>query len=241
MAASNLIQHTQCFIAGTLVACLDEEGNEITKPIEDIKDGDKVLAFDEKTGENTYKPVLHLFRNKSKEWTGVTVNGEEIISTPGHKYYLPNTKAWVSAEELEVGINVLLSNGEYGIIEAIRAIHYDTPQTTYNFEVADVHTYYVGTGVCVHNRTCGGKQKRLKEISQDDKISKTLRNEIIEDYKRTGKYHLPEGYQLRHRIGFEAAKGYDYSYTDLQLIANHQIETRLQIKLKLIRQINRGV
>ena len=107
----------QCFIAGTLVACLDEEGNEITKPIEDIKVGDKVLAYDEKTGENTYKPVLHLFRNKSEEWTGVTVNGEEIISTPGHKYYLPNTKAWVSAEELEVGINVLLSNGEYGIIE----------------------------------------------------------------------------------------------------------------------------
>ena len=61
--------------------------------------------------------MLHLFRNKSKEWTGVTVNGEEIISTPGHKYYLPNTKAWVSAEELEVGINVLLSNGGYGIIE----------------------------------------------------------------------------------------------------------------------------
>ena len=107
----------QCFIAGTLVACLDEEGNEITKPIEDIKVGDKVLAYDEKTGENTYKPVLHLFRNKSEEWRGVTVNGEEIISTPGHKYYLPNTKAWVSAEELEVGINVLLSNGEYGIIE----------------------------------------------------------------------------------------------------------------------------
>ncbi|MBP5356579.1 MAG: hypothetical protein J6Y68_00335 [Clostridia bacterium] len=40
-----------CFIAGTLVACLDEEGNEITKPIEDIRVGDKVLAYDEKTGK----------------------------------------------------------------------------------------------------------------------------------------------------------------------------------------------
>ena len=41
---------------------------------------------------------------------GVTVNGKEIISTPGHKYYLPETKAWVSAEDLKIGDNVGLSN-----------------------------------------------------------------------------------------------------------------------------------
>ena len=168
-----------CFIAGTLVACLDEEGNEITKPIEDIRVGDKVLAYDEKTGKNTYKPVLHLFRNKSEEWTGIIVNGEEIISTPGHKYFLPESKKWVSAEKLEVGINVLLSNGEYGIIEAVRSVHYDIPQTTYNFEVADVHTYYVGTGVCVHN------------MCQGEKSASTLNHELsdveLKNFGQNGK------------------------------------------------------
>ena len=87
----------------------------------------------------------------------------EIVSTPGHKYFLPETKKWVSAEDLKVGVKVLLSDGSYGIIEAVRAIHYDEPQTTYNFEVSDFHTYYVGNGVLVHNMNgggCGGANKR---------------------------------------------------------------------------------
>ena len=120
-----------------------------------------------------YKPVIRLFRNESKDWTGVTVNGEEIVSTPGHKYFLPETKEWISAENLKVGTKVLLSDGSCAIIEAVRAIHYDEPQTTYNFEVEDFHTYYVGTGVLVHNRNCNdlGKagEKKIATRSGMDK------------------------------------------------------------------------
>ena len=143
----------QCFITGTLVLCMDENGNECHKPIEEVKVGDKVWAYDEETGESDWKPVVRLFRNESKDWTGVTVNGLEIVSTPGHKYCLPETKKWVSAEELKVGVKVLLSDGGYGIIEAVRAIHYDEPQTTYNFEVVEFHTYYISElNILVHNR-----------------------------------------------------------------------------------------
>ena len=111
----------RCFIAGTLV--LTEEGY---KKIEDIQVGDMVLAYDEETGEQCYKPVKQLFRNESKDWTSVTVSGgEEIISTPGHKYYLPETKSWVAAENLKIGTKVLLSDGSYGIVEAVKPIHYD--------------------------------------------------------------------------------------------------------------------
>ncbi len=32
----------------------------------------------------------------------------------------------------------------------------EAPETTYNFEVEDYHTYYVGeASVCVHNANCG--------------------------------------------------------------------------------------
>ena len=48
----------------------------------------------------------------------------------------------------------MLSNGQLSKIQKTRAIHYDTPQTTYNFEVEDFHTYYVETGVLVHNQNC---------------------------------------------------------------------------------------
>lgn len=139
-----------CFMAGTLVHC--EDG---LKRIEDVKVGDKVLAYNEETGEQDYKTVLHLFRNESKDWTGITVNDKEIVSTPGHKYYLPLTKQWVSAKDLKIGDTVLLSNGQQAKIQTTRSIHYETPQTTYNFEVEDFHTYYVETGVLVHNMDCG--------------------------------------------------------------------------------------
>lgn len=140
----------KCFKEGTLV-----ETEDGLKPIDEIQVGDKVLAYDEETGGQAYKPVLRLFRNTSQDWTGVTVNGEEIISTPKHKYYLPESKSWKSAEELKVGTKVLLTDGSYGIIEAVKAIHNDEPETTYNFEVADFHTYYVTESkVLVHN-VCG--------------------------------------------------------------------------------------
>ena len=65
----------------------------------------------------------------------------------------------------------MLSDGSYGIVEAVKPIHYDKPQTTYNFEVADVHTYYVGNGVLVHNmngQPCGKiTNKEATKVAKD--------------------------------------------------------------------------
>jgi len=186
-----------CFAEGTLVLCLDEDGKECHKPIEDISVGDLVWAYDEVSGEMDWMPVVQLFRNKSSDWTGVTIGGEEIISTPGHKYFLPdNTKRreldevhehacyyglsekWVSAKHLKPGDKVLLASGEYGTIETVRDINYTEPQTTYNFEVEGYHTYFVGkTSVCVHNKGCPpgddgfGRFSDGMELSVDDALS----------------------------------------------------------------------
>ena len=138
-----------CFSAGTLVYC--EDGK---KEIEDIRIGDRVLACDPETGEQAYKTVVCLFRNESCDWIGISVNSEEIISTPGHKYYLPFDNQWKSAFELNVGDTVLLVDGNYAEIQSVRSIQYDIPQITYNIEVEDFHTYYVGSGVLVHNKKC---------------------------------------------------------------------------------------
>ena len=171
-----------------------------------------MLAYDEETGEQAYKPVVQLFRNESKDWVGVTVNGKEIISTPGHKYYLPETKAWVSAEDLKVGYKVLTSDGEYATIEAVRPIHYKTPQTTYNFEVADFHTYYVGTGVLVHNKNCGfGKYKDGMKMTEDEAL------DAAQDF-------LGEGYREVSADRFVSADGMRQvrmSPKDLAVVNNH--------------------
>ena len=154
----------ECFIAGTLVLTTEE-----LKSIEEIQVGDEVLAYEEETGEQAYKPVVRLLRNETKAWYHVKVNGEEIICTGGHPFYVLNaeedrkvvefegvkasgTGTWICARELKVSDQVLLSDGSCAIIEAVEVEQLEQSETTYNFEVADFHTYYVSDNkVLVHN------------------------------------------------------------------------------------------
>lgn len=85
-----------------------------------------------------------------------------------------------------------------------------TPVTVYNFQVEDYHTYYASSGVLVHN-TCGrtGKQARLCELANDDKLSSALRGEVKRDLNAIARgqrttIRVPQGYQLSYRIGYSA-------------------------------------
>lgn len=53
----------------------------------------------------------------------------------------------------------MLENGKYGIIKRVTFQQLEIPETTYNFEVEDYHTYYVGNdGILTHNTgNCGSE------------------------------------------------------------------------------------
>ena len=162
----------KCFKAGTLIACLDQAGKETLKPIEEIEVGDKVLAYDEETGEQCYKEVVRLFRNETQEWHHVFVNGEEIVCTAEHPFYVEE-KGFVPARELKERDNLLLSDGSKVEIDSLRIEYVDIPETTYNFEVKDFHTYYVShSNVLVHNvceKAAMRAAKRSENISINEK------------------------------------------------------------------------
>lgn len=118
-----------------------------------------MLAYDEETGEKAYKEVVRLFRNETKEWYHIHVDGEEIVCTGGHPFYVAEFNGFVPARELKPGKKLLLSDGKYGIIVSVKIEELEIPETTYNFEVEDFHTYYVGENpVCVHNANCSVNQ-----------------------------------------------------------------------------------
>ena len=55
----------------------------------------------------------------------------------------------------------MLFDGKSGTVERTVCVKLAAPETTYNFEVADFHTYYVGSnGVLVHNTDCWNTQKK---------------------------------------------------------------------------------
>ena len=172
--ATQAIQNAapKCFKAGTLIACLDQAGKETLKPIEEIEVGDKVLAYDEETGEQCYKEVVRLFRNETQEWHHVFVNGEEIVCTAEHPFYVDG-KGFVPARELKERDNLLLSDGSKVEIESLKTEHVEIPETTYNFEVKDFHTYYVShSNVLVHNvceKAAMRAAKRSENISINEK------------------------------------------------------------------------
>lgn len=203
------IARCQCFKKGTLVST--ENGKKL---IEEIEVGDLVWAYNEETGDKSLKKVVKFFRNEpilkdgtwiggTKKWIHITVdsNKEEIVCTPGHKFYLPDniknrsrgeklehisyadlSVQWVSAEHLKPGDRVLLADGNYGIINSVVVEELETPECTYNFEVEDYHTYYVGeTGVLCHNMNCGG-----------DVIDNVIDETLAGNGNITSKYSLTE-------------------------------------------------
>ena len=71
-----------CFVEGTMV--LTAEG---LVAIECIAVGDMVIATDLETGETAEKEVKNTFVNETEELAHVFVDNEEIVCTPGHKFY----------------------------------------------------------------------------------------------------------------------------------------------------------
>ena len=164
----NPVGDALCFISGTLVLC--EEG---TKPIEQIKTGDCVWAWDEETGAIALKEVVETYINKTNELIHVFVNGEEIVTTPSHPFYSP-VKGWTKAVRLRAGDILLLVNGEYVVVERVQHEILEVPVTVYNFQVEEYHTYFVAdTGVLVHNSCYNTPrtpdQQALADLANDAK------------------------------------------------------------------------
>ena len=218
----------QCFVAGTTV--LTAAG---AAAIETIEVGDYVWAWDENTKDVALKQVVETYVNETDELVHVFVNGEEIVTTPAHPFYSP-VKGWTDAVHLRAGDILVLVNGEYVVVEKVQHELLESPVKVYNFQVEDYHTYYVSdSGVLVHN-ACGraGKQARLRELADDDKLSTALRAEIKQDMKlvaqgRRSSIRVPKGYNLAHRIGKSAKDGFSYAFSDLQPISMHRLHHKI--------------
>ncbi|MGW1517779.1 polymorphic toxin-type HINT domain-containing protein [Streptomyces sp. NPDC002287] len=152
---------TKCnsFPAGLRVLMADGT----TKAIEDVHDGDTVMATDPQTGETTPKTVTATITTPDdKDFTDLTLTDDanprgppaKITSTYHHPYWSESRHQWVDAGELTPSEHLRQPDGTTLTVESVR--NYPHAVTTHNLTVADVHTYYVlagATPVLVHN--CG--------------------------------------------------------------------------------------
>ena len=137
----------KCFVAGTLV--LTANG---VVAIEMIKAGDLVYSADVETLDVALKPVLETYIRETSTLIHITINGEEIISTFDHPYYVKG-KGFVNAGDLCIGCELIDNNGNALVVEQIfrEDLHEDTVDV-YNLKVEGFHTYFVGNHkALVHN------------------------------------------------------------------------------------------
>ena len=98
----------------------------------------------------------------------IHVNEKEAITAPTHPFYVPKL-GWTSAIKLRAGDILVLSNGEYVVVEAVQHEILESPIKVYNFEVEDFHTYFVGeSSILVHN-TCYTNKELIDAANEINK------------------------------------------------------------------------
>ena len=104
------------------------------------------------TLETAPKTVLETYVRQVEKLVHLTINGEEIVTTDNHPFYVQG-RGFINAGSLLVGDKLISVNGEDLFVEKHRVEEFDEPVDVYNFQVEDYHTYFVGeSAVWVHNK-----------------------------------------------------------------------------------------
>ena len=165
-----------CFVAGTLVRVHPNTpgarsiNGKSFKDIETIEVGERVLAWNEETGELTWRAVLKTYVRRVKQIYRIKyADGTSIDTTWNHPFYIEG-RGWVIAEDLKQGDASLTAldrapgrnlaatgtSDSTKRIDTIQIIDRATPETVYNFTVEIDHNYFVSEAeILVHNGKYG--------------------------------------------------------------------------------------
>lgn len=149
-ALTSMLMHglfSSCFPAGTQI--LTQEGY---LPIELVTVGTLVASYNIYANKMEWKPVLETYTNYTSTLVRVNFsNGDSILSTEMHPYYVTSANTYIPAGQLKAGDELLSITGEI-FVTSIEAIILDSEIPVYNFHVADNANYLVDdSNVLVHN------------------------------------------------------------------------------------------
>jgi hypothetical protein len=137
---------TGCFIGRTPVLMADG----LTKRIDAMAIGDRVMARDEKTGLVTVGDIDRVFRHHVAKTLLLEMDGGEVIETTVEHRFAAEERGFVSAGQLRPGDRLSTHDERGAGVVAIGPRAADV--TVYNLSVDRVHTFFIGgAGLWVHN------------------------------------------------------------------------------------------
>lgn len=132
-----------------------------TKPIGEIKPGDKVESADPASGKHAGpRTVTATWVNHDSDLVDVTLRGSDgkpstLHTTANHPFWDDTSHAWVPAGGLKPGHALNTDGNHHGTVLSVHSTRGEANRD--NLTVAELHTYYVVAGdtpILVHN-TCG--------------------------------------------------------------------------------------
>ncbi|WP_093742803.1 polymorphic toxin-type HINT domain-containing protein [Streptomyces sp. DvalAA-14] len=148
-----------------------------TKPIGNVKLGDKVQAADPETGKDQgTRPVTATFINHDNDLIDLTIQigpGHTAVvhTTSKHPFWDDTTHTWVPAGHLTPGHALETASNSHALVRAVRAV--PGAAAMYNLTVNQLHTYYVlagATPVLVHNCTVAASDHYVPSPEEAQKI-----------------------------------------------------------------------
>lgn len=136
----NEYTHFTCVAEGTLV---DTPTGRV--PIESLRVGDRVDAFDVEAGRAAVATILQIEHARAAE----IVTLGELRATGIHPVFADG--AWTRADEVRPGARLLRADGS--VFEVMPVIE-ETHAVVYDLSVTAPHTFFAG-GVLVHNKAIG--------------------------------------------------------------------------------------
>jgi hypothetical protein len=134
-----------CFAPNTIVKT--PTGN---RPIEVLEKGDTVFAFDYRENKVVSHKISNTFTNWAQYFINIELENQVIEATANHAFWVESEQKYFRADNLLPHWKVRLLNGQ--LAEVQRTTRRLVQSTTYNFEVEELHNYFVGDeGVLVHN------------------------------------------------------------------------------------------
>ena len=204
MAASKV----GCFVSGTPVQMADGS----TKPIEQVKQGDKVQTRNPLTGVTEISVVAKTYVHRAFETvtleladskTGKVI--ERLEGTPVHPFFTPG--GLVAMGDLKPEMTVISRRGPPLVVKTVTRQAHLGGVSVYNFEVEGDHTYFVGTkqgGTWVHNNCWNDFLQATKGMfsgtDEAAQVYAAIRNVL--ERVRSGAAHpyVRDGIEFQNRI-----------------------------------------
>lgn len=138
-----------CFAAGTAIAV---PGG--SRPIESLRVGDEVWAFDHALGRRVARRILDVHRHAAPVGRLMLEDGSSLAVTAEHPIYDASRGEYVRADGFGEAAQVLMMGGAGGTAR-VSSVGFEParaqPQPVYNLSVQAPNNYFAG-GLLVHNK-----------------------------------------------------------------------------------------